>query len=285
VNPPLRIYSEEQGGVIFRLSIQSEECDNQKKQSIGSWCVILRALSQNFDRVFKYVFVLGRICKPQTPNERENRVSRIFENRISRCTTGKECRTSAIMSQLCRGVAACHPRLLFADCKTWIRIYAFAFASVNINSERRCYLFINENKTNSGSRRGCAPVAHMSHNAEVRQVKSLEDAPSTIITNSITGHRKLRIDHHCYASSSLERTTDFRSCRNENCFLFYLGPSRRSAELRPLHPLNLRAARKQIAATDGIIRRGRPINWPHPPLTTQTSTPDNLTIHPRILHN
>jgi hypothetical protein len=77
----------------------------------------------------------------------------------------------------------------------------------------------------------------MSHNAEVRQVKSLEDAPSTIITNSITGHRKLRIDHHCYASSSLERTTDFRSCRNENCFLFYLGPSRRSAELRPLHPL------------------------------------------------
>lgn len=50
----------------YVFSIQSKECDNQKKQSIDSWCVILSTLSQNFDRVLKYVFVLERICKLQT---------------------------------------------------------------------------------------------------------------------------------------------------------------------------------------------------------------------------
>ncbi|KAJ3639340.1 hypothetical protein Zmor_002703 [Zophobas morio] len=124
--------------------------------------------------------------------------------------------------------------------------------------------------------KGVRPLAHVSHNAEVRQVKSLENPLSTIITNSITGHRKLRIDHHSYASSSLSRTTNFRSCRNENCFLFYLAPLRRSAELWPLYPLNLRAARKQIAATDGIIPRGWPINCPHSTPTTQSSMSANF---------
>lgn len=100
-------------------------------------------------------------------------------------------------------------------------------------------------------------------NAEVRQMKPLEDPRSTIITNSITGHRKLRIDHHSYASSSLPRTTNFRSCRNENSFLFYLAPLRDPKELWPLYPLNLRAARKQIAATDRTIHLGRPINCTH----------------------
>lgn len=87
----------------YVFSIQSKECDNQKKQSIDSWCVILSTLSQNFDRVFKYVFVLQRICKLQTglavnsERERKSDVEDFVKLYFLKCKPNKKCETENII--------------------------------------------------------------------------------------------------------------------------------------------------------------------------------------------